>query len=246
MSLRDKCRQHRVLVCVVSGKIGAGKTTLCDGLVASLGGHNVVGKESAVVLVRNFADRLKEIVALHLDIDLSMTQTHQGKNTILPAYDNASIGTMLQQVGSKLREVHPLFWINAVESWLEARIDERVSAANTASSVQKDARKDAKEENESKDSLPFNMLVLIGDGRFPNEVEWVKERCGGMSIRLNGDPGGERARSTRDKTHISETALDAYDAFDLVLSTDGGNTPQSTLREAEQAIVYFAKQLFNV
>lgn len=225
-SLLAKCREHRVLVCVVSGKIGAGKTTLCDGLVASplLNG--------CTVLVRNFADRLKEIVALHLDVDLSMTQTHEGKNTTLPAYDNASIGTMLQQVGSKLREVHPLFWINAVESWLEARIDERFSAATTKTTA--------------KEKLPFNMLVLIGDGRFPNEVEWVKERCGGMSIRLVGDPGGERARSTRDKTHISETALDAYDAFDLVLSTaDEGNTPQSTLLEATQSILHFAKETFD-
>lgn len=209
LSLKEKCTRYGVLVCAVSGKIGSGKTTLCEGLAA-------MPDLRDRVLIRNFADRLKELVALHLDIPLSMTTTHEGKNTLLPAYGGMSVGTMLQQFGSKLREVHPMFWINAVESWLEARIDEWI-AYGELKLLSNDAEKN--ESNDEK-NRKINLLVLIGDARFPNEVAWVKDRCGGITIRLEGDPGGERARSTRDLNHISETALDDFEGFDVVLHTD--------------------------
>jgi hypothetical protein len=39
-------------------------------------------------------------------------------------------------------------------------------------------------------------------------------------IRLNGDPSGERARSTRNLEHPSETALDNYPHFDVIIDTE--------------------------
>lgn len=179
---------QNVIVCGVSGKIGSGKTTLCEYIV----------RQHGTCLVRNFADRLKEEVAMHLDIDLSLCYSHDGKNTPLPEYgDGMTIGTFLQKWGTMLRELHPDIWINAVQSWLRQQI----------------AARSPDDDDDEK------LIVLIGDVRFPNEVAWIK-RIGGFVVRLEGDPGGIRARSSRDLAHVSETALDAYTAWDAVLYTD--------------------------
>ena len=69
-------------------------------------------------------------------------------------------------------------------------------------------------------SLPADVtLVVVGDVRHVNEAEWITQR-GGFLVRLNGDPGGVRAASTRNLAHVSETALDDYDDFDLVFNTN--------------------------
>ena len=60
---------------------------------------------------------------------------------------------------------------------------------------------------------------IITDVRFPNEAEAVKER-GGIVIRVNGDPAGVRARSSRNLNHPSEIALDNYEKFDYIYTND--------------------------
>lgn len=60
---------------------------------------------------------------------------------------------------------------------------------------------------------------IIDDVRFPNEADFIK-KMGGCVIRLNGDPGNVRKNSTRDLNHISETALDDYTDFDVVIDTE--------------------------
>lgn len=60
---------------------------------------------------------------------------------------------------------------------------------------------------------------IITDVRFPNEAEAVKER-GGIVIRINGDPAGVRARSSRNLNHPSEIALDNYEKFDYIYTND--------------------------
>jgi len=86
------------------------------------------------------------------------------------------------------------------------------------------------------DSLVDAELVVVADVRHENEAEFITKR-GGLLIRLNGDPGGERARSTRDPTHPSETDLDNYDNFDLVFNTDN-----TSARGMAAAIVAWAKE----
>ncbi len=60
---------------------------------------------------------------------------------------------------------------------------------------------------------------IIDDVRFPNEVDHIK-KMGGCVIRLVGDPGNVRKNSTRNLNHISETALDDYTEFDVVINTE--------------------------
>ena len=176
-------REQNVTVVGLSGKIGSGKTCAAE----------TIQKSFPNTVVRNFADRLKEEVAMHLEIDLALCYSHDGKNMRLDAY-GMTLGEFLQQWGTRLRDIHPEIWVLAVQSFIDA-------------CVKKKASKDEK------------LIVCIGDCRFPNECMWVNS-VGGIVIRLNGDPGGERARSKRDMSHISETALDAYQGFDLIVDTN--------------------------
>jgi hypothetical protein len=58
---------------------------------------------------------------------------------------------------------------------------------------------------------------VLDDVRHINEADMIKKR-GGILIRLEGDPMGARANSTRNLDHISETALDNYQGFDVVIN----------------------------
>jgi hypothetical protein len=64
--------------------------------------------------------------------------------------------------------------------------------------------------------IPQHDHWIITDVRHKTEADKIRA-MGGIVIRLNGDPGGVRARSTRNLTHISETDLDDYAHFDAVI-----------------------------
>ena len=59
--------------------------------------------------------------------------------------------------------------------------------------------------------------IVIADVRFPNEARAIHER-GGKVIRLSAaEPLIDN--DSRDGTHISETALDNWDSWDMVIHT---------------------------
>jgi len=65
---------------------------------------------------------------------------------------------------------------------------------------------------------PTRHRWVVEDVRHVNEAEAVRQR-GGVLIRLEGDPAGLRAQSTRDLNHESETALDDYAHFDVIVDS---------------------------
>lgn len=69
---------------------------------------------------------------------------------------------------------------------------------------------------------------IVSDVRFKNEADYIRS-LGGIIIRLEGDPGGVRARSTRDMTHASETELDDYEHFDIIMQTQKGEEKERRL-----------------
>ena len=68
-------------------------------------------------------------------------------------------------------------------------------------------------------------LALVGDCRFPDEVEAIQE-AGGKVIRLT--------RAPHDDSHASEIALDAYEGFDAVIDNQ------------DMAIEEQSKELLNI
>lgn len=224
LTLREKCIKYRVVVCGVSGQIGAGKTTLCESLV------KLYGEE--MVLVRNFGDRLKEEIAFHANDDVKQFYTHEGKNTVMPLY-GMTRGTMLQKWGDAIRGVHPMAWVFAVHAWVEQQIDERVERGILREQVPNSGNK------------ACNLLVLIGDVRMPNELQWIEEKCAGITIRLTGDPGAVRANSTRNLTHISETALDDCPKFAAHIDTNHSGVV-STCNAAVAVILAHCVRMFYI
>lgn len=59
---------------------------------------------------------------------------------------------------------------------------------------------------------------IVSDVRFKNEADYIR-KIGGTLIRLEGDPAGVRAASNRNLNHPSETDLDDYEHFDIVMET---------------------------
>lgn len=72
---------------------------------------------------------------------------------------------------------------------------------------------------------------VVTDVRFPNEAEWIK-MMGGTMIQVMGRGGLEGALAQ----HPSETALDGYVGFDLVIDNSPQNAPTaaSTLQRLAQ------------
>ena len=60
-------------------------------------------------------------------------------------------------------------------------------------------------------------VCVISDCRFKNEADSIKKN-GGVIIRLNRK---NRNIGKRDPNHISETDLDDYENFDLIIDNDG-------------------------
>jgi len=60
---------------------------------------------------------------------------------------------------------------------------------------------------------------VFDDVRFKNEAEAISD-SGGVIIRVNGDPSSKREASTRSQEHPSETDLDDFLWFDLVLDSE--------------------------
>lgn len=215
LSFGERLRAHRVLVIGVSGKIGSGKTTLCNALRERLLAD---GERVQSVTERNFADALKEQVAHHFGLDVRDCYTHDGKQRVLDQCNGKTLGRVLQDWGQALRTgVVPHVWVSGVRSWLQRQLGQAWSSADTHDKVH---------------------VVLIGDVRYPNEVAFVQRECGGRVVRLNGDPGGVRRASTRDLEHESETALDNVNdiQFDYTIDTERHNAERAAQLVHEQVI----------
>lgn len=203
LSLADTLKKANILVVGLSGKIGSGKTTLSTELVKKLGRTRCIE--------RNFADLLKEQVASHLNIPVEWCYTHEGKNTVIPEYSGKTLGGILQDWGTGLREtVHPNIWVNGIGSWL-------LSLTQSLSVIKGESLPNTTTIN----VVGYRRIVIIGDVRFPNEVQFIRETAGGVVLRLVGDPGGVHKETLRNTEHISETALDGDGfTFDYILQTN--------------------------
>jgi hypothetical protein len=86
-------------------------------------------------------------------------------------------------------------------------------------------------------ALAANVGWVITDCRFPNEIAAVRAH-GGITVRIEGDPAGENARTTRDRTHPSETALDTVpvETWDEIVDNSRADSLDE-LRAKARAIV---------
>ena len=76
---------------------------------------------------------------------------------------------------------------------------------------------------------PGNTCLIIGDLRMQNEAFHAKLH-NAILIRLNGDPNGVNAHTTRNREDISEVDLDQYPEFDCVIDTNA-TSPDEVLNQ---------------
>jgi hypothetical protein len=147
-----------------------------------------------LIISVNFADALKRECALLAGVPIDQFNTEEGKNKILP--DIGLTGRqLLQKVGEARRQQNPSYWIDLVHT----QVKNELAACNKDRSFQSD-----------------EMVVIVGDCRHVNEIEQMRP---GLAVRLIGDPAKLRTTPI-NSTHISETALDKYEDFDMKIDTD--------------------------
>ena len=73
-------------------------------------------------------------------------------------------------------------------------------------------------------------ILIIPDVRFKNEAQSIIDR-GGFLIRMEGDPANIRKNSNRDLNHISETDLDDWQQWNLIIYNKSLNVLYSSLEK---------------
>ena len=64
-------------------------------------------------------------------------------------------------------------------------------------------------------------VITISDARFPNELEWPKEKFNNViEIRVIRDDY-KSVLTEKEQKHLTETALDGYNNYDYVIHNDG-------------------------
>lgn len=67
----------------------------------------------------------------------------------------------------------------------------------------------------------FFDVITISDARFPNEMEWPKEKFDNVvNVRVIRD-GYDSVLSLKEQKHLTEVALDEYNNYDYVIHNDG-------------------------
>jgi hypothetical protein len=217
----------------ISGKMGSGKDT-----VASLLAERF-SQSGGRVVIRSFADSLKEEVA-RLVADALMSQSEQGFCDSVTSWSGMS-STQTQEL---LKVLHPL-----IASLLEQRVEPNEVTAELlyrnpadkplvrevlkfwGNDVRRAQNPDYWVDTAAvyvEEQRDMGVSCVIPDVRRQNEAGFIKDACG-LLVRLNVSKEEQRRRLLgRDNklsdrsafTHITETDLDDYDRFDLILDTD--------------------------
>lgn len=224
---------HRSCLVGISGKMGSGKDT-----VASLLAERLC-KRGVRVVIRSFSDSLKDEVA-RLVADAIISQSKQDFCDSVTSWSRIS-STQAQEL---LKVLHPL-----IASLLEQRVEANEVTAellyrNPADKplvreVLKFWGNDVRRAQNpnywvdmasvyTEEQRSMGVSCVIPDVRRQNEAGFIKD-AGGLLVRLNVSEEEQRRRLlSRDNklsdrsafTHITETDLDDYDMFDLILDTD--------------------------
>lgn len=224
---------HKAYLVGISGKMGSGKDT-----VASLLAERFYRKGDKAV-IRSFADSLKEEVARIVAYAL-ISQSEQD------FCDSATSWSGIRNIQARelLKVLHPL-----IASLLEQRVEPNEVTAellyrNPADKplvreVLKFWGNDVRRAQNpdywvdtaagyAEDQRSMGVSCVIPDVRRQNEAGLIKD-AGGLLVRLNVSEDEQRRRLlSRDNklsdrsafNHITETDLDEYYRFDLILDTD--------------------------
>lgn len=234
----------------ISGKIGSGKDTVGQ-IIQSLTGSlpSSYGNGVSHWQIKKFAYKLKQVVSLLTGIPVEDLENQHIKDSKLgPEWDyeriypfsgpdhtkvteQMTVRKMLQLVGTEaMREsVHENVWVNALFADYINQIQECDHCDGCGWTEGGSSLKTTCTECNGEGGKSKQPLWIITDVRFPNEVEAIKKH-GGIMVRINRPSwyDQEEDRLMREflkepprAEHPSETALDNYEGFDIVIENNG-------------------------
>lgn len=160
-----------------------------------------------------FADHLKKMASEMFHFPISLCSTQEGKNRVIHYQGiQMTVGQILQKLGQGMRDLFgDDFWVNKLVYDIQ-RI---------------------------RGEVPGQLVVVVGDLRYKNE-ETALRLLGASFVRLEGDPDGVRARSTRDMSHPSENSLADFSRY-LVIDTDA----RDAIKVAAQCVELVKQRLMG-
>jgi len=175
----------------ISGKIGSGKGVVSEKLAEFL-------SKRKPVYYKIFAHPLKDIVAILTGHPLTTNYDNYFEGGIRD-YSQEDKNTFIPLYNMTIGEMLQKIGTEAMRNHFDSDVWAKAIFSNY----------DDKED----------YIWVISDCRFTNEADAIKKR-GGIIIRVNGDPAKVNLNTKRDKSHISETALDDYTDFDYVIENN--------------------------
>lgn len=182
------------------------------------------------VKVYSFADRLKQILMLLFGISFERlygSDEQKNKPTDIKWSDVKFL--LSEEMVEKLSKKQPDESFAIVDSWnkyMTGREMAQIFGSDVCRKIKNNCWVEACYADILHEGYPF---VIIADARFPNELNFMKD-VGAKLVRLTRKPF--------DDNHVSETALDSYDKFDLVIDNVGAN-----LKEKNQAMLKYLLEI---
>lgn len=204
------------------GRIKAGKDTVAKYLSRLSTQYSVIEgcPPSAMDINLNryqplsFAEPLKVFASQMYDFPLEWTQTHAGKNQIIP-HLNQTVRKVLQDLGVRQRETDPNVWVRL--AWKKMFESMRTH------------------------SIPYmagNARFVITDCRFPNEIETILSHPGGCLLYLTRCGEESNHESETNVPKIAEQYKD--DPRFIQIDNKAPDYPLETLlKNIDHALHYF-------
>ncbi len=227
-----------------SGKIGSGKDEAAKQFM-EIFGKNHSFEEKA------FADHLKKVVASLTKTDISFFYSHEGKNKLVPIWDNENCAFLvdIQAAVDKLKEITALSQEkNEIIHHNLSKIllfgyhstgDKQLSLGELLQIIGEGLKKDFYKGiwvDKLFEEWTSQSNWVIKDIRDNEEINRIKKE-NSLFVKVFGDPKGENERMIRDKNHVSETSLDDKTDWDFVI--DNSKDDISNLKR--QVIEFISK-----
>lgn len=177
----------------ISGKIETGKDTLAKMIIDSRAAMNENWK------IKKFGGKLKQIVAILIGCTVDDLESHDFKNK--------KLGKDWDRMTSVV-DPHSFLFSKVLSGYTVRDVLQIVGTEAMRDNLHKDVWVNAL----ASDFRPGDNWIIT-DVRFENEAMAIK-RWGGMLVRIDRP-------SLMPNDHISETALDDFKSFDLIVNNDG-------------------------
>ena len=228
----DELAKKKPYLLAATGKLLAGKDTITPGVLARLGATNVYHL--------SFATALKDELDQVFDAIRSSSSLDEAKDAIIALGVSPDKAMRMLEIGYEKARANLNLNSRSRTDWI------RTALQVWGTDVRRETDKDywvKRTVERAAEALAQGRNIMVTDVRFPNEVI-ACQAIGFTVVRLEISPE-EQARRLWERDNLvpnpesqraeSETALDVYDGFDLVIDNNG------SIEEGIQKVLYYIR-----